>query len=63
MVCVGDAYVVIAGNLFLALRQKLADTACCVYISDIKLPIEAADAFYYSDVFVTCDARDREGES
>jgi Uma2 family endonuclease len=28
----------------------------------MKLRIETADAFYYPDVFVTCDARDRESE-
>jgi Uma2 family endonuclease len=62
MVGASDAHVIIAGNVFVALREKLADTACRVYISDMKLRIEAADAFYYSDVFVTCDARDREGD-
>jgi Uma2 family endonuclease len=62
MVGASDAHVTIAGNVFVALREKLGGSACRVYISDMKLRIEAADAFYYPDVFVTCHARDKASE-
>jgi len=53
-----DAHVTIAGNLFSALRTQLRGKPCRVYIADMKLHVEAADAFFYPDVFVTCSAAD-----
>lgn len=54
-----DAHVTIAGNLFAMLRNHLRGTGCRVYMSDMKAFVEAADSFYYPDVMVTCDARDK----
>lgn len=51
-------HVVVAGNLFAALKQRLQDAPCQVYISELKLRVDAADAFFYPDVMVSCDARD-----
>jgi Uma2 family endonuclease len=59
MVGARDAHVTTALNLASALRERLRGGPCRVYISDMKLRVEAADAFYYPDVFVTCDPRDQ----
>ncbi|HAX78943.1 MAG TPA: hypothetical protein DCY88_24730 [Cyanobacteria bacterium UBA11372] len=54
-----DAHVTIAGNIFALLRNHLRGSGCRVFISDMKASIETADIFYYPDVMVTCDERDR----
>lgn len=54
-----DAHVTIAGNLFVALRTYLRGTPCRVFMADMKLRVEAGDAFFYPDVFVTCAESDR----
>lgn len=59
MVGARDAHVTVAGNVFTGLRAHLRGGACRVYISDMKLRVEAANAYFYPDVVVTCDARDR----
>jgi Uma2 family endonuclease len=53
-----EEHATIAGNLFALLRNQVRGGPCRVYIADMKLRVEAADAFFYPDVFVTCDARD-----
>ncbi len=58
MTGVEDRHNVVAQNLLIALRAHLDGTPCKVYISDIKLRVEAADSFYYPDVMVTCSATD-----
>lgn len=54
-----DAHVTIAGNLFTLLRSHVRGTGCRVYMADMKAQIEQANIFYYPDVMVTCDERDR----
>jgi Uma2 family endonuclease len=54
-----DAHVTIAGNLFALLRNHVRGTGCRAYTSDMKARIETANVFYYPDVMVTCDERDR----
>lgn len=49
----------IAGNLLVALRTQLRGSGCSVFLVGMKLRIEASNAFYYPDVVVTCDDRDR----
>jgi Uma2 family endonuclease len=56
----GERHVTVAGNVYLALRQHLAGTPCRTFITDMKLRVEAADAFFYPDVMVTCSPRDAE---
>ena len=46
-------------NLATLLRRELKGTPCRVFVESIKTRIEAADCFFYPDVLVTCDARDR----
>ena len=43
-------------NVASALRTALKGRPCRVFMSDIKLRVISADAFYYPDVFVTCGA-------
>ena len=55
-----DPHVTIAGNLFALLRSHVRGSGCRVYISDMKARIESLNRFYYPDVMVTCDQRDRD---
>lgn len=48
----------IALNAVTSLRQALRGRPCEAFMSDVKLQIDAAQAFYYPDVIVTCDPRD-----
>jgi len=58
MVGVRDTHNAISLNVASRLRSTLRGGPCRVSMSDIKVRVEEADAFYYPDVFVTCDARD-----
>ncbi len=53
-----ERHVTAAGNLYLALRSHLRGTPCRTFITDMKLHVEAADAYFYPDVMVTCSAAD-----
>ena len=53
-----EEHATIALNLAALLRAQVRGGPCRVYIADMKLRVEAADAFFYPDVFVTCDPRD-----
>ncbi|MGB3405696.1 MAG: Uma2 family endonuclease [Microcoleaceae cyanobacterium] len=55
-----DAHVTISLNLASLLRNHVRGTGCRVYMADMKAYIETNDIYYYPDVMVTCDARDRE---
>jgi Uma2 family endonuclease len=54
-----DSHVTIAGNFFALLRNHVRGTGCRPYISDMKARIESKNIYYYPDVMVTCDERDR----
>lgn len=58
MVGAGEAHVTVALNLAAMLRNHVRGSPCRVYIADMKVRVEPADAFYYPDVFVTCDPAD-----
>ncbi|OAH96119.1 Uma2 family endonuclease [Methylomonas methanica] len=60
MVGASDAHVSIAMNLAFLLKQALKDTPCRAYISDMKVNVAKANAFFYPDVLVTCEAKDRD---
>lgn len=53
------AHATVAGNIFMALRNHLRGGPCSVFIADMKLHVQADNAFYYPDVFVTCAESDR----
>lgn len=57
MVGASDADVSIAMNMAFLFKQALKDQPCRAYISDMKVRVEKANAFFYPDVFVTCDTR------
>ncbi|MEM6433375.1 MAG: Uma2 family endonuclease [Cyanobacteria bacterium P01_D01_bin.115] len=58
-----DVHVTIAGNIFALLRNHVRGSGCRVYIADMKARIEARNCFYYPDVMVTGDERDRENST
>jgi Uma2 family endonuclease len=55
-----DAHVTVSGNLFALLRNHVRGSGCRVFISDMKARIEKLNRYYYPDVMVTCDERDKE---
>lgn len=58
-----DAHVTITVNLAALLRSHVRGSNCRIYIADMKVRIEALNRFYYPDVMVTCDDRDRENDN
>ena len=62
MVGVRRAHATVALNIGAALREHLRGSPCLSFVSDMKLRVAAADAFFYPDVMVTCDARDRRAD-
>ncbi|APW48553.1 Uma2 family endonuclease [Rhodoferax antarcticus] len=62
MVGVRRVHATVAGNVFAKLREHLRGSPCLSFISDMKLRVAAADAFFYPDVMVTCDPRDRRAD-
>lgn len=64
----GEAYAMTGGtiphnaiaiNLIAALRNHVRGSSCRVLGSDTKVGITEQGAFFYPDVLVTCDERDR----
>jgi Uma2 family endonuclease len=53
------AHVIITGNLSALLVNHLRGTGCISYAVDMKVRLPALNLFYYSDLAVTCDERDR----
>lgn len=58
-----DAHQTVAGNVFVQLRSHLHGTPCRAFLSGMKLRVEACNAFFYPDVFVSCSPRDQTAES
>jgi Uma2 family endonuclease len=54
-----DGHNTIALNIASALRSATRGGPCRVFIADMKLRLDAADASFYPDVMVTCDPRDK----
>lgn len=53
------AHVIITGNLSALLINHLRGTGCISYATDMKVRLPALNLFYYADLAVTCDDRDR----
>ena len=53
-----DAHNEVVFNLAALVRPHLRGRPCRTYGLDVKLRVEAADAYFYPDLFVTCDPRD-----
>jgi len=62
MVGVRRAHATVALNIGSKLREHLRGSPCLSFVSDMKLRVAAADAFFYPDVMVTCDPRDRRAD-
>lgn len=58
-----DAHVTLCVNLVALLRNHVRGSGCRVYMSDMKARIESQNIYYYPDVMVTCDERDKAFES
>lgn len=56
------AHVTVAGNIFNEISNRIEGTPCRAYMADMKLQVEAADAYFYPDVLVTCDEADRRAD-
>ncbi len=54
----GERHNRIAGNIFFHLRAAARGGPCGVFISDMKVRVEARNAMYYPDVLVSCDPTD-----
>ncbi len=54
-----QAHNTIAGNLFTLLRNHVRETGSRAFVENMKVFIKAADVYYYPDVTITCDERDR----
>ncbi|ELS05665.1 hypothetical protein Xen7305DRAFT_00054160 [Xenococcus sp. PCC 7305] len=63
MAGVTNTHVTIAGNIFALLLSHLRGSGCRVYISDMKVRIESKNCFYYPDIIVTCEEKDRENST
>lgn len=53
------AHVIITGNLSALMVNHLRGTGCISYATDMKIRLPALNLFYYPDLAVTCDERDR----
>jgi Uma2 family endonuclease len=52
-------HVIISLNIASMLRNHLRGSGCQAYISDTKAHIESINIYYYPDVIVSCDQRDK----
>ena len=50
---------IVTGNIFARLRSHLRGSSCRAFVENMKVRMETTDAYYYPDVVVTCDDRDR----
>jgi Uma2 family endonuclease len=55
-----QAHNTIALNLATRFRGHTRGGPCRVFMSDLKVRVEATNSFYYPDVVVSCDPTDRE---
>ncbi len=62
MVGVRREHAVVTLTLGSRLRQHLQGSSYQTFVADMKLHIAAVDAYFYPDVMVTCDARDRQAD-
>lgn len=54
----GEAHVTTTLNVAMALRKHLKGSPSRTFVTDMKLRVEAADAYFYPDVMVTCSSTD-----
>lgn len=63
----GEVYAMTGGSLrhnratlatAMTLQRHLQDTPCQVFVSDVRVAVDAAQHWFYPDVVVTCDPQD-----
>jgi Uma2 family endonuclease len=52
----------VAVNWVQQLNAAIGDRDCEVYISDVKVQVQANRKYFYPDVVMTCDERDRDAQ-
>jgi Uma2 family endonuclease len=57
-----DAHNLVTGSFYSLLRNHLRGKGCLPYTGDMKAQIDARNIYYYPDILVTCDPRDRSFE-
>lgn len=57
------AHNAIAVNLVSLLRNHLRGSGCHLFMSDVKVEVDVNRAYFYPDVLVTCDQRDRSAKN
>jgi len=62
MVGVRQIHSMVAGNIFAELHHQLKGKPCRPHAAEMKLMVEAVDAFFYPDVMVSCDERDAKAD-
>jgi len=55
-------HVIITGNLSALLVNHLRGTGCLPYTAAMKVRLPTLNLFYYPDLTVTCDDRDRRSD-
>ncbi len=58
-----DGHGTVALNLAALLHGALRGTPCRPFVADMKVHVEAVNSFFYPDLVVTCDPRDRRPEA
>lgn len=59
MAGVSKSHVIITGNLSALLVNHLRASGCISYAADMKVRLPELNLFYYPDLSITCDDRDR----
>ena len=62
MVGVRQIHSMVALNIASELHNQLKGKPCRPHTADMKLMVEAVDAFFYPDVMVSCDERDAKAD-
>ncbi len=57
-----DAHATVALNLAAMLRSHLRGSPCRAFVADMKVKVSPEGPYFYPDVVVTCDERDRGSE-
>jgi|SRR6476661_5433060 len=55
-------HAIITGNVSVLLRNHLRGSGCMLYMADMKVRNETSNFFYYPDVAVSCDERDKNAD-
>ena len=57
-----QTHVLVAGNCFAGLKERLKGTLCRAYVADMAVEVAQSDAVVYPDVVVSCHAEDKVAE-